>query len=159
MAIETRKEALLAGVIGSLIALLPALMLHLSFAVDYPGIVSAELPVYEILGQLDLPLLKTFFLLVLFGTFIETAAGSIQGVVERVDGALFERRGTGLGKGSHALIAAGLMTAALGLSTFGIIALVAQGYGAIAWGFLLFYILPLLTVGTYKLFIAPHRPQ
>jgi len=159
MAIETRKEALLAGVIGSLIALLPALMLHMSFAVDYPGIISAELPVYEILGKLDLPLLKAFYLLVIFGTFIETAAGSIQGIVERIDGALFEHHGTSLTKKSHALVAAGLMLVAVGLSTFGIIALVAKGYGAIAWGFLFFYILPLLTVGVYKLFIAPHRPR
>ncbi len=152
MAIETRAQALTAGVIGAMIAVLPGAMLHLSFAVDYPNILSIELPVYHILGLLDLPLLKLLYLVIIFGTFIETAAGSIQGVIERIEGSIFEHRGTGLTRSKHALVAVGIMSAAVLLSTFGIVALVAEGYGAIAWGFLLFYALPLVTVGVYKLF-------
>ncbi|MDH4107917.1 MAG: hypothetical protein OEW35_06355 [Gammaproteobacteria bacterium] len=159
MAIETRREAITAGIVGALIAVLPALMLHLSFAVDYPGIVGSELPVYDLLARLDLGLLKFCYLLVIFGTFIETGAGSIQGIVERIEGALFEKRGTGLGRREHALIAAGIVLAAIALSLVGIIALVAEGYGAIAWGFLLFYITPLLTVGVYRLYLAPGSGQ
>lgn len=155
MAIETRREAILAGVIGALIAVLPAMMLHLSFAVDYPNIIAVELPVYHILGLVSFPLLKLLYLVIIFGTFIETAAGSIQGVIERIEGSIFERHGTGLGRRNHALIAIGMMIAAVLLSTFGIVALVAKGYGAIAWGFLMFYALPLVTVGVYRLFLAP----
>ena len=153
MAIETRRQALLAGIAGALIGVVPAAMLHLSFAVDYPDILAAELPVYRILGLIELPALKFFYLLIIFGTFIETAAGSIQGVIERIEGAIFERRGEGLGRRAHALIAIGMMLAAVSLSTFGIVALVARGYGAIAWGFLMFYALPLITVGVYKLYV------
>jgi len=155
MAIETRREAISAGVIGSLIAVLPALMLHLSFAVGYPEIISSELPVYGLLAMLDLGLLKFFYLLVIFGTFIETGAGSIQGIVERIDAALFERRGAGLTRRHHALIAAGILLLAITLSLLGVIDLVAKGYGTIAWGFLFFYILPLLTVGVYRLYLVP----
>ena len=52
-AIETRKEATIAGCVGAIIAIVPALMLHLSFAVDFPDIVNEELPVYHVLGMLD----------------------------------------------------------------------------------------------------------
>lgn len=152
MAIESRREAVIAGGIGALIAVVPALMLHLSFAVDYPGITRAELPVYEIIGRLDLPFLKLCYLVVIFGTFIETAAGSIQGIIERIDGALYERQRVGMNRGQHALFATGLMLLAVVLSLIGVVGLVARGYGAISWGFLLFYVIPLLTAGTYKLF-------
>ena len=158
-AIETRREAILAGGIGALIAIVPALMLHLSFAVDYPNVVSVELPVYHVLGLMNLPVLKFVYLLVIFGTFIETAAGSIQGVVERVEGTLLERSGRSLTRSQHALIAIGFMLAAMLLSTFGLVALVARGYGAVAWGFLLFYALPLVTIGVYKLYLAPNRAE
>ncbi len=156
-AIETGREAVLAGGIGALIAIVPAFVLHVSFSVDYPDVVSAELPVYHVLGLIDLPVLKFVYLLVIFGTFIETAAGSIQGVVERIEGAISERRGTGLTRGQHAMVAVSMMLAAILLSTFGLIALVAKGYGGIAWGFMLLYALPLLTVGVYKLYISPTR--
>ena len=99
------------------------------------------------------------YLIVIFGTFIETAAGSIQGFVERIDGALFERRGSSLGRGGHVLVAVVIMIPPVILSTVGIVALVARGYGTIAWGFILFYIVPLLTVGVYKLFLAPDRSE
>lgn len=156
-AIETGRQAALAACAGALIAVVPAFMLHLSFAVDYPAVVSAELPVYHVLGLLELPVLKLVYLLVIFGTFIETAAGSIQGVIERIEGTISERRGASLKRSQHAMIAVGMMLAAVLLSTFGLIALVAKGYGAIAWGFMLFYALPLLTVGVYKLYVSPAR--
>jgi len=154
MAIESRKEAIAAGVIGALIAVLPALMLHLSFAVGFPDIVSSELPVYGLLARLDLGLIKFCYLLVIFGTFIETGAGSIQGIVERIEAALFERRGSGLTRRHHAFIAAAILLLAITLSLLGVIDLVEKGYGTIAWGFLFFYILPLLTVGVYRLYFA-----
>lgn len=152
MAIETHRQAIIAGLIGGVIAVAPALMLHLSFAPDYPGIIAAELPVYTLLGQLDLSLLEGAYIIVILGTFIETAAGNIQGIIERIEGTIFERRGSGLGRPVHALIAFGIMITAVLLSTFGIVDLVAQGYGTVAWGFLFFYALPLLTVGIYRLY-------
>ena len=153
--IETRRQAFVAGTVGAVIAFLPALMLHVSFAVDYPSIIGVELPVYHILGLVDLRWVTAFYLLVIFGTFVETAAGIVQGVVERVNGALLENGRANLKRWQHGTIAALIMFIALGMSSFGLIALVAKGYGAMAWGFMAFYALPLITIGVYKLYIAP----
>lgn len=153
MAIETRQQALVAGIIGGLIAVLPAVMLHLSFAAGYPAVLDAYLPVHTLLGQLDYALLNIAYVAVILGTFMETAAGNIQGIIERIEGTLFERKGSGLGKLGHVLIAFGIILVAVLLSTFGIVALIAEGYGTIAWGFLAFYVGPLLTVGLYRLFV------
>ena len=38
-----------------------------------------------------------------------------------------------------------------GMATFGVITLVAKGYGLMAWGGILFYIIPLLIIGPWRL--------
>ena len=50
-----------------------------------------------------------------------------------------------------------LLTSAV-LSRVGIIALVAQGYSLMAWGFLLLFAVPLLTVGVRRLLAEPRPP-
>jgi uncharacterized membrane protein YkvI len=150
-AIDTRRQALIAGAIGGCIATAPAIMLHLSLAVDYPRIIGEELPVYYLLGLINLPVLSLAYILVLLGTFVETAAGNIQGIIERIDNTLLERRGFALSRGKHALIALGIMITALLLSLAGIVDLVARGYGSVAWGFLFAYAAPLCSVGVYRL--------
>ena len=37
------------------------------------------------------------------------------------------------------------------LSVFGIVNLIAEGYGTLAWGYLFVYLIPLFTVGVYRL--------
>jgi uncharacterized membrane protein YkvI len=43
------------------------------------------------------------------------------------------------------------------LSQVGIVALIAKGYGTLAWGFLLVFTLPLLTLGTWRIIRANGR--
>ncbi|MGM0396523.1 MAG: hypothetical protein ACQEP4_05650 [Bacillota bacterium] len=35
-----------------------------------------------------------------------------------------------------------------------VIGLIAQGYGTITWGFLIFYVIPIVTIGVYKIIKA-----
>jgi len=150
-AIETRRQALWSGLGGGLIAMFPGILFHWSFIGAYPDILNETLPVYTMFDALDLPYLYACYLIVLFGTFIETGAGNIQGFIERIDSWWTERRGTTLNRAQHATIAAGALILAGVLSDVGIVDLIAQGYGGIAWGFLFVYLIPLLTVGLYRL--------
>jgi len=149
--IENRKEAFAAGCIGAAIAIIPALLLHISFVTQDPSILGAELPVYEVFGALNIQWLKFLYLVVLFGTFIETGAGTIQGFVERLDGWWMEREGGRLSRRVHASVAGFVVLLAGFLSQAGIVALIAQGYGTLAWGFMVVYIVPLLTVGVWRI--------
>ena len=149
--IKTRQEAILAGVIGSAIAIVPALMLHVSFVTQFPSILDANLPIYDVFVKLDLGWLKFLYLIVLFGTFIETGAGNIQGFVERLDNWWIERTGNGLSRGLHAVIAGVVVSLAGTLAQVGIVSLIADGYGTLAWGFMVVYIIPLLTVGVWRI--------
>ncbi|MCE2559066.1 MAG: hypothetical protein J4F98_10760 [Acidobacteria bacterium] len=48
----------------------------------------------------------------------------------------------------------GVLVAAAGLSTFGIIDLVTRGYGTLAWGFIALVVVPLFVVVPYRAFRA-----
>ncbi len=116
-------------------------------------------PVYDVFLKLDLGWLKFLYLIVLFGTFIETGVGTIQGFVERLDGWWMDRTGETLNPVIHAL-AAGLVVALAGsLAQLGIVALIAEGYGTLAWGFLAVYIIPLTTIGIWRLFKHEAEPE
>ena len=151
LAIKTRRQVVIAGICGAVMAMLPGLMLHISFAALYPDILDEPLPIYRLLEALDAKLLTLAYLLVLFGTFVETGAGNLQGFVERLDGWWRERRGRPLGRKVHATVAALAMLLAGGLANLGVVTLIAEGYGTLAWGFMAVYALPLLTIGVYKI--------
>ena len=153
-AIESRRQAVVAGMAGAAIAIIPALMLHVSFISQFPAVLNAELPVYDVFLRLDLGWLKFLYLIVLFGTFIETGVGTIQGFVERLDGWWMDRTGETLNPMTHALAAGVAVALAGSLAQLGIVALIAEGYGTLAWGFLAVYIIPLITIGIWRLFKA-----
>jgi uncharacterized membrane protein YkvI len=156
-AIETEKQAYTSGTIGGVIAMFPGILFHLSFVGAYPDILAADLPVYSQFETLGMPILYGLYLIVLFGTFIETGAGNIQGFIERIDIWWQERRPDPLKRIHHASIAGVALILASLLSEVGIVDLIASGYGGIAWGFLFVYLIPLFTVGIHR--IVRDRPN
>ena len=96
------------------------------------------------------------YTVMLFGTFIETGAGILQGINERIDGYLAEAHGSSLTPMNRSTIAISAILISAGLSLIGITELIAKGYGTMAWCFLIVYVVPLLTVGVYRLSVS-HR--
>jgi mutator protein MutT len=152
--IGTRREALGAGAVAAVLCIVPALLFHITFVAGYPDIVEQTLPVYAVITELGLGALLVLYVIGLFGTFIETGAGFIQGINERIDAYLIESRGVALGKPARAAIAVVGIALSLALGTFGLIALIARGYGTIAWGFFAVYVVPITTYGIWR--IARH---
>jgi len=148
---ETRSQALRSGVVASVIAMLPAVVFQFAFFAAYPEILEQAIPTYWMMGQLGMSVLLVVYSVMLFGTFIETGAGMLQGINERIDAYLLEKRGAGLGRISHAVIAVSAIVVSAILSLWGITNLIAQGYGTMAWGVLVIYVVPLLTVGLYRI--------
>ena len=48
-------------------------------------------------------------------------------------------------------IGGGLTLIGVAVSTFGLTGLIAKGYGTVCWGFLIVYVIPMLTIGIYKI--------
>ena len=148
--IETRREAAIAGFLASLIGILPGFLFYLAVLGFYPVVLSEETPAFYVLRQTGSTWLLAAFLIVLFGTLIQTGTGFIHAFNQRVQSAL-EARGKKFPAWQRPVIALGLLLLSLGISTFGLIALVAKGYGSISWGIFLFYFVPMMTVGLARI--------
>ena len=148
--IETRKEAIVAGLLGGPIAIIQGFLFYIAVIGFYPEILPVDIPVVYILEKAGIPALLIVFQVVLFGTLIETGTGFIHSFNERLKSALQER-GKEFKQWHRPLIAVAILLIAFGLSTFGLIDLIAKGYGAVSWGFFVVFIIPLLTLGITKI--------
>lgn len=150
-AIRTRGQAVGSGIVSGLAAVLPAVLLHVSFGAHYPAVLAQEIPAYWAITSLKLPTLTAAYMVVLFGGLFDVGIGFVQSINERVDGWYKEMRGSTVTRLTRAAIALVCVLVSGGLSLFGIVPLIAQGYGTMAYGFLLLFALPLLTVGIYRI--------
>jgi len=152
--IETRKEAVWAGLLGGMIGIFPGFLFYISILGHYPAVLTQEIPAVYVLQKTGIPVLLILFQIVLLGTLIETGTGFIHAVNERLNSAL-RNKGKELQVWQRPLVAIILLGTSLGISTFGMITLVAKGYGTISWGFFFVFFLPLLTIGLYKIYKQP----
>lgn len=153
--IETRKEAFTAGILGGLLAMIPAVLFYCVMVGFYPAILTSAVPVNDILGAMQMPLLLIIFNVVIFGTFIETGTALLHAVNERVANA-YHSNGRELPRYVRPAIALFLMVLSIFLGEkVGLIDLIAKGYGLLTYAFLVIFVLPLLTIGVYKVF----KPQ
>ncbi|MBL3592782.1 MAG: hypothetical protein JMJ93_04615 [Synergistaceae bacterium] len=148
--IENRREALLSGVMTAVITILPGFFLYLVIMGFYPSILDTELPTYAILESIA-PWLLPVYMVVLFGTMIETGAGFIHAVNERINSWLVDRKGAGLTRANRGFLGGVMALVGLGIASFGLIGLIAKGYGTISWGFFLLHGVALFTLGIYKI--------
>ncbi len=148
--IDTRREAVTAGLLTGVIAMVPALFFYIIVSGQYPEIVERPVPVNALLETLGSRTFQLVFQIVLFGTLIETGTGLIHAFNERVAGVLQAAGRTMPAVARPAIAVALVVTGAL-LARFGIVALVGRGYGTVSWGFMLVYVAPILTLGLWKI--------
>ena len=147
---ETRKEAVVSGVLAGAIGIIPAILLLFALCCDLSTACAAEVPVTVVFGLLDMRWLYIAFEIVLFGTLIETGTGFIKAVDDRIE-LTYQKGGKECPSWMRPLIAVVFVAVGIGVSTFGLTGLIAKGYGTICWGFLFVYVLPMVTLGIYKI--------
>ena len=147
---RTRRDAVTAGLLAGPIGMVPGLLFYLAMVPHYPEILASAVPAAYLLQLLDARWFLIVFQIVLFGTLIETGTGMIHAVNERIAGVL-EDRGQSLVRWARPVAAVTMLLAAAGLSRFGLVALIARGYGTLTWAFLAIYVVPVLTIGIWKL--------
>lgn len=149
---ESRRDAVISGMLCGPLAMLPALLLYLAMAASYPDILSSPVPADFMMQQMHLPVLKAIFYAVMFGTFVETGTAFIHAVNERIN-EVYEEKERHMPRWLRPVIAAIALVISIVLAgKIGLIGLIASGYGTLTWAFLLVYLLPLFTVGLYRIF-------
>jgi len=151
---ETRRETLIAGALTGPIAMIPGLLFFLPMIGMYPEIVDAAVPSTVLLERLGSRSFQVAFQLVLFGTLIETGAGLIHAFNERIAGLQADRE-EDLPRWVRPTVAVALLGVGTFVSSFGLIGLIARGYGTMTLGFIAVYVIPVLTVGVWRILQAP----
>ncbi len=82
--IKTRRQAVLSGLLAGPMALIPAILLYLVMLMHYPDIPTRTAPSAVLLAALQAPWFALLFHGVLLGTLIETGAGAVHAVNERL---------------------------------------------------------------------------
>lgn len=149
--LETRAAAIGAGVVAGFLAMSPALLFHIALVTRFEESVAAALPVYEMIHVLNLDLFLVFYIVMLLVTFVDTGAGLLQGLSDRIDAYVVDWRGRPLTRRARTGIAVAAVLASTTLSGVGIKDLIGRGYGTIAWAYLGVLVLPLLVSGSMRM--------
>lgn len=147
---DNRKEAVGEGLLAGAIGIIPAILLLVVLTGVLPDTLNAEVPVTVVFKALNMPWLYWIFQIVLFGTLIETGTGFIKAVDDRIEITL-KKKGKTVFKWIRPTIAVISVIIGICVAQFGLTGLIAKGYGTICWGFLLFYVVPMTTLGIYKI--------
>ncbi len=158
----SRRDTVLSGLAAGAMMTIPLILTFLCLVRFYPNpeIFEAEIPWLAMLaaasgGRLWVAL----FGFIAGWTLLETAIASIHALVDRFDKNLDDlpraiRPTSPMTQQQKMWVSVAVLAIATLLARFGIIALVAEGYSRLAWGFIVLLGLPLLTIGVYKVLKA-----
>ena len=146
------RDAVAAGLLAGPLAMLPALLFFICMVAYYPAVQSEALPSDFLLERLELPWFRILFQLMIFAALLESGTGGVHAINERISEAYRTGRGRELGRSTRFLTTAVLLTGSVFVAgSFGLVALIADGYRWLAYLFLLIYVAPLLTIGLWRL--------
>ena len=155
----TRRGAAIAGAFCGPLAMLPALMFFVCMVAWYPDIRNAALPSDYLLQRLHLPAFRLLFQCMVFAALLESGAGMVHAVNERLAASWRRQRGAELPRGVRLAAALALLLLATEIAgRFGLVSLIANGYRALAAIFLCVYVLPLLSIGVWRLWHSAEPP-
>ena len=158
--LTSSRDAVISGLIAGPLAMLPALMFFSCMIAFYPQVGSATLPSDFLLQRLDLPPFRLLFQLMIFAALLESGTGAVHAINERLSSAWLRRRHAPLGRAGRLGIALAILIGCMLVAErFGLVTLIARGYRALAVIFLLVYVLPLLSIGVFRLWRGRLAPQ
>ena len=158
--LTSRRDAVIAGLVAGPLAMAPAILFFICMVAFLPGIADQTLPSDFLLTKMNVPAFHLLFQLMIFAALLESGTGSIHAINERVAAAWHHHRGGELGVAPRVAIAAVLLIGCMFVADrFGLVALIANGYRALAYVLIAIYVVPLLTIGLYRLTRSRRRTQ
>lgn len=148
-----RKEAVVSGLIAGVLMTVPWFLTYFAVMCYYPdeAVLGASVPWLAMMQGIAGPVVIGIFGVVMGWTLIETSTGIIHALIERVNGGLTDMGKNKMTRPQQAGVTLVVLIGAVFLSRVGIIDLIAKFYNGLAYAFIVIYLLPLLTVGVYKI--------
>lgn len=151
---QTRRvESVVSGIIGGVLATVPWFLTYFAVMCFYPNpdVLGASVPWLVMMQDTAGPVVIAIFGIVMGWTLIETSTGIIHAAVERVNTGLKEMNRPPMSNKQTVILTVVVLIGSMVLSKVGIIDLIATVYGLLGKIFLVIYVLPLVTVGVYKI--------
>ena len=158
--LTSERDAVVAGTIAGPLTMLPALLFFIPMVAFYPEVQSATLPSDFLLQRIGITAFHILFQAMIFSALLESGTSSVHAINERIDRAWETRTGHELTHRQRLSIALVVLVVCMFLaSRFGLVALIATGYRALSYILLATFILPLVTVGVWKLWHMPRAAE
>jgi len=146
------RDAVVAGITAGPLAMLPAFLFFICMCAFVPAIAGEALPSDYLLARLDQPWFRFLFQTMIFAALLESGTGAVHAVNERISTVWQARTQSPLSARARGAIALALLAVCMLIADrVGLVALIANGYRALAYVLIAVYVVPLLTIGVWRL--------
>jgi len=146
------RDAVVAGITAGPLAMLPAFLFFVCMCAFVPAIAGEALPSDYLLARLDQPWFRYLFQAMIFAALLESGTGAVHAINERISTVWQARTREPLGSRARGAIALALLAVCMLIADrVGLVALIANGYRALAYVLIAVYVVPLLTLGLWRL--------
>jgi len=150
--LRTRKQCFAAALCGFIVNGAMLLIVCIMLLGFFPGVIQENLPIYYVTTLLGRPWLFTLYSLILFFALMSTGVGMIFGVVKRFEAVWTGGHGIFKSLGMRRItICLACLLISGGISMFGLMAIVAKGYGSLGVLAIFLNIIPLLFIAPIKI--------
>jgi len=150
--LTSQRDALVAGIVAGPLTMLPAILFFVAMMAYYPAIGAETLPSDFLLRQMAVPGFQVLFQIMIFAALFESGVGSVHAINARIAAAFVARGRPEPGAGLRALSGGTILAVCMFIAArIGLVDLIAQGYRFLAWLFLAVFVVPLLTIGAWRL--------
>ncbi len=145
------KETLIAGFLAGPLGMLPGVLFFIAMIGYHQELADVTLPSAFLLGKLGAPWFELAFQFAVLLTLVDTGVALLHAINERVAG-VYQERSRPMPKWLRPALAIGIMTGSVyAAAGIGLVDLIAKGYGYLTYAFIVLLIIPVLTVGLWRL--------
>ncbi len=146
-----RREAMVAGLLAGPLGMLPGVFFFVSMIGYQQEIASVALPSAFLLGKIGAPWFEWAFQLAVLLTLVDTGVPILHAINERV-AKVYEERGRPMPRAMRPALAITVMVIAVyAAGAIGLINLISKGYGYLTYAFIVLLIIPVLTIGVWRI--------
>jgi uncharacterized membrane protein YkvI len=145
------RETLIAGFLAGPLGMLPGVLFFIAMIGYQRELADVALPSAFLLGKLGAPWFELAFQIAVLLTLVDTGVALLHAINERV-AKVYEERSRPMPKALRPALAVAVMIGSVfAASEIGLVDLIAKGYGYLTYAFIVLLILPVLTIGLWRL--------
>jgi len=145
------RETLIAGFLAGPLGMLPGVLFFIAMIGYHQELADVSLPSAFLLGKLGAPWFEWAFQIAVLLTLVDTGVAMLHSINERV-AKVYEEKSRPMPRTLRPALAVGIMVVSVyAASAIGLVDLIAKGYGYLTYAFIALLIVPVLTIGLWRL--------